>query len=624
VNINDAVRIVRERWRVVLLCLLLGLLGAGATAALTPRQYASDVSLYISPVGRAASPDDAYKANELAKEKMTSYAPLMKDKRITQAVVDKLQLPLTADQLSSHLTVTVQPDAVVMVASVTDTSPERAAAIANAVADEFVGVVTQLEQPFGSSSSSSTPTPAPTTPGVRQPPVAQQPANDTTTIRPQVIRKAVPQPTPVAPNVPFDVALGAALGLLVGLGAAFLGNARDTSVRDPERLQAITGAVVLSEIPEDRTARRVPIAVGQTPEPPRAEAYRRLRTNLQFHRSAPKGTGGKVVVVTSASIGDGTSVTACNLARALAASSRVILVDANLRHPQVATYLDLEPGPGLTTVLTGNLSWTFARRKGSDVALDVLPSGPVAPRMGELLTSRRMDDLLHELRKRYDFVIIDAPALLPVSDAAAVAARADGVVLVVRYRVTSEEQVEGAVDALRAVSAHLAGTVLSMAPPSRPRRRRARIYVDQPASHLPPMMSPAAAPLPPPPPDRRAPMEPSNVPPPRGDLGRPPLPPPDRRFPVEAPNGPPRGDLGRPPVPSPERRGPVDPANRPPLPPPPGRGPVEPVNGPRNDRPPVPSPDRRGPVEPANVPGRSDNGRAPDGPDEPGSDGAKK
>jgi non-specific protein-tyrosine kinase len=133
--------------------------------------------------------------------------------------------------------------------------------------------------------------------------------------------------------------------------------------------------------------------------------------------------------------------------------------------------------------------WPFARRRLHEVPLDVLPSGPVAPRLGELLTWRGMDHLLQDVRTRYDFVIIDVPALLPVSDAAAVAARADGVILVVRYRRTTE-QVAAAASALEAVSAPLVGTVLTMTPARQARRRRLRAYPERPASLL-PLLSPA-------------------------------------------------------------------------------------------------------------------------------------
>ncbi len=476
VSVNEALRIVRERWRIALVCLLLGLLGAGAALAVVPRQYEADVTLYVSLQGRADTSDSAYQASQLAKDRVVSYAPLMRDERITQAVVDQLKLPMTAEQLASHLTVTIQPDTVVMTEAVTDTSPERAAAIANAVAQQFVALVQQLEQPIG-------PAPAPAPVG--------QPAPEPSRIGVQIIRQATPSPLPVSPNVPFGLALGATLGLLVGVGAAFARHARDTSIRHPERLQALTSVATLAEIPTDRDARISPIAVDQAAGSLRAEAYRRLRTNLQFHDGAPEHHGrAQVIVVTSAVLGEGTSATACNLARALAEGSHVLLIDANLRHPQVETYFDLDPGPGLTTVLTGRLMWPFARRRLYEESLDVLPAGPVAPRLGELLTWRGMDDLLADVRARYDFVIIDVPALLPVSDAAAVAARADGVVLVVRCRRTTEEQVAAAVSALSAVSARLIGTVLTMTPARQARRRRLRAYPERPAALL-PLLGPA-------------------------------------------------------------------------------------------------------------------------------------
>ncbi|MDQ2706836.1 MAG: polysaccharide biosynthesis tyrosine autokinase [Actinomycetota bacterium] len=516
-SINEVVRIVRERYRVVLLCTLLGLLGAAAAVALIPREYASDVPLYVSLVGRVETSDQAYQANQLAKARVASYAPLMRDERITQAVINRLQLPMTAEQLAKHITVTVAPDAIVMVETVTDTSPQRAAAIANAAAEEFVGLVTQLEQPIG-------PAPAPA-PALG---AARQPTPEPTQIRPRIIRQATPSLIPVSPNVPFSVALGAALGLLIGLGAAFVRNARDTSVRDPERLQVLTSAAVLATIPADRAAGNSPITLDQSPESARAEAYRTLRTNLRFHHhGAPWNTGAKVVVVTSAGIGEGKSVTACNLARALATGSRVILIDANLRHPQVETYLGLEPGPGLTTVLAGNLGWPFARRRLNDVALEVLSSGPVGPRLGELLIWHRMDELLQELRRCYDFVIIDSPALLPVSDAAAVAARADGVILVVRYGATTEEQVAAAVEALRAVSAPVLGTALNMAPAPNPRRGRVNTYAEPPPPHLLPL--PLVNPV--------SPANPASPAIPASPVS--PLVPPDRRIPVE-----PAGNVG--------------------------------------------------------------------------------
>jgi tyrosine-protein kinase len=496
VSVNEALRIVGERWRVVLSCLLLGLLGAALALTVIPRQYSASVTLYVSLQGRATSSDEAYQASQLAKERASSYAPLMTDARITQAVVDQLKLPITAEQLAERLTVTVAPETVVLTESVTDTSPDQAAAIANAVAEQFVGLTQALEQqqPIGPAPAPP-PEPAPANRGAPAPAPEAAPTPAGAQIGTQIIRLATPSAVPVSPNRPFVVALGAALGLLIGIGAAFAHHVRDTSIRDRTRLQALTGVPLLAEIPADRNARMSPIAVDQDPGSRRAEAYRRLRTNLQFHGGVRQHSGAKVVVVTSAVRGEGTSATACNLARALADGNQVLLIDANLRHPQVETYLDLDPGPGLTTVLAGRLLWPFARRRLGDVPLEVLPAGPVAPRMGELLTARGMDNLLREVRERYDFVIIDVPALLPVSDAAAVAARADEVVLVVRYRKTNEDQVAAALRTLDAVSAPLIGTVLSMA--KRPRNGRMRGYPDRPVPLIPQLSIPTQSGPPP-------------------------------------------------------------------------------------------------------------------------------
>ena len=495
-SVNEALRIVGERWRVVLSCLLLGLLGAALALTVIPRQYSASVTLYVSLQGRATSSDEAYQASQLAKERASSYAPLMTDARITQAVVDQLKLPITAEQLAERLTVTVAPETVVLTESVTDTSPDQAAAIANAVAEQFVGLTQALEQqqPIGPAPAPP-PEPAPANRGAPAPAPEAAPTPAGAQIGTQIIRLATPSAVPVSPNRPFVVALGAALGLLIGIGAAFAHHVRDTSIRDRTRLQALTGVPLLAEIPADRNARMSPIAVDQDPGSRRAEAYRRLRTNLQFHGGVRQPSGAKVVVVTSAVRGEGTSATACNLARALADGNQVLLIDANLRHPQVETYLDLDPGPGLTTVLAGRLLWPFARRRLGDVPLEVLPAGPVAPRMGELLTARGMDNLLREVRARYDFVIIDVPALLPVSDAAAVAARADEVVLVVRYRKTNEDQVAAALRTLDAVSAPLIGTVLSMA--KRPRNGRMRGYPDRPVPLIPQLSIPTQSGPPP-------------------------------------------------------------------------------------------------------------------------------
>jgi capsular exopolysaccharide synthesis family protein len=475
VTLNDVLHIVRRRWRVVFACLALGLAAAGVVTYLTPREYSSDVTLYVSLEGRADSSDAAYQASQLAKERVVSYAPLLQDERITQPVIDRLQLPMTAAQLARHITVTVQPDTVVLSAAVTDTSPDRAAAIANALAEEFVGLVQQLEQPFGPETAAPTTAPAPA--GARAPATtAPAPApTQAPKIGAQIIRPATAVPLPVSPSVPFNLALGAAIGLLVGLAGAFVRNARDTTIRSAAQLQAVTGAPVLAKIAADRGARLHPLTAGAAPGSPAVEAFRKLRTNVQF---LGPDRPHRVITVASATAGEGTSTTACNLALALAdAANRVLLIDLNLRSPSVEQYLGMEPSTGAASVLAGRIPAKRAVRRWAEGRLDVLTSGGTPFNPSELLASRATDALLDEVRPHYDFIIIDTPALLPVTDAAVVAARSDGVILLVQYGRTAEEQVVAALNVLEAVKAPLLGVVLTRTPaPRHAGIRRSRSY----------------------------------------------------------------------------------------------------------------------------------------------------
>jgi non-specific protein-tyrosine kinase len=264
----------------------------------------------------------------------------------------------------------------------------------------------------------------------------------------------------VSPDTPFNLALGAALGLLVGVVGLVVREARDNTVRTAAELNELASAPVLAEIAHDRHVPSRPLIVDEPFVSARAEAFRKLRTNLQFR---DRDGDHRVIVVTSARVGEGSSSTACNLAVAMAeAGNRVLLLDANLRDPRVADYLGLDPFPGLVDVLVGRVVWQYARQRWNRGGFDALTAGPYPHNHSQLLASSSLADLLDDMRKHYDFIVVDTPALLAVSDGAAVAARADGVVLVVQHRQTSQDQVTAAVEALNAVSARLLGTVLTM------------------------------------------------------------------------------------------------------------------------------------------------------------------
>jgi capsular exopolysaccharide synthesis family protein len=252
--------------------------------------------------------------------------------------------------------------------------------------------------------------------------------------------------------------------LVIGVVIALLRQLLDT-VRTPQFLRTLTDAPVLGVIPYERSSKKSPLIVESHARSLRAEAFRQLRTNLQFidvERSV------RVLVVTSSVAYEGKSTTAANLAVTFADSGRrVLLIEADLRRPRVADYLGLERAVGLTNLLAGQVSLDDVLQPWGRTGLVVIPSGSLPPNPSELLESPRMIDLLEVLKTRFDIIVIDTPPLLPVTDAAVAAvaaAGADRAVLVVRHGKTTRSHVSAAVRSLRTVDARLLGTVLTMTP----------------------------------------------------------------------------------------------------------------------------------------------------------------
>lgn len=194
------------------------------------------------------------------------------------------------------------------------------------------------------------------------------------------------------------------------------------------------------------------------PKSPAAEAFRLLRTNLQF---MGLDTPLKSLLVTSATPGEGKSTVASNLAVSLAhAELNVCLVDADLRRPQLHHLFGADNWRGLTTALVNQKDLEADLQPSQVEGLTLLTSGPVPPNPAELLGSGRMEQLLRDLEAQFDVVVVDSPPTLAVTDALALAPRVSGVILVVRAGRVGRHQVRRAREALVAVKANLLGVVL--------------------------------------------------------------------------------------------------------------------------------------------------------------------
>jgi receptor protein-tyrosine kinase len=434
VDLRDYLTILRQRWLLITsVTLTVIALAALATWRTTP-QYASSTDLFIS-TSQASDDSQAFQGSQFSLQRVKSYAEMVNQNEITRRVIQRLDLDETPAELSRQISASAQLDTVILTITVTDPSPERAQRIAETTADVFVGYVGELETP---------------------------PGKDQATIKATVTNQATEPTSPVSPQPVRNLGLGLVLGLLLGAGIAVLRETLDTSVKNHRQLEELAEAPVIGAIPFDTAADGAPLISEIDTYSPRAEAFRVLRTNLSFiDPDAEK----KVFVLSSALPGEGKSTTACNLALALAeGGQKVALVEGDLRRPRVAQYLGLVDAVGLTTVLVGRVELADAMQETQFPGLSVLSSGKTPPNPAELLQSRAMAALIDDLRAEYDVVLIDAPPLLPVTDAALIASVVDGAVLVVRHGKTSADQVRGAVERLEGVGAKPVAAVFNMTP----------------------------------------------------------------------------------------------------------------------------------------------------------------
>jgi succinoglycan biosynthesis transport protein ExoP len=273
----------------------------------------------------------------------------------------------------------------------------------------------------------------------------------------------------------------------------------DTSVRHVDVAQRLVGAPVLGTIGYNSETKKSPLIVGDESKSTRAEAYRQLRTNLQFVDAARPAD---VILVTSSVPLEGKSTTAVNLGLTFAQfGERVLLVEGDLRRPQLSSYLGLEREVGLTNVLAGQVELTDVVQPWGNGGLSLLASGSTPPNPSELLGSARMRELIDGLRQEFDKIVIDTPPILPVTDAVVASSWADAVVVVIRHGRTSRAQLATAAQALVNVDAPVVGCVLNMRKTTRADRKvyGADSYYGSDEDHRPglesavPTLAPAAS-----------------------------------------------------------------------------------------------------------------------------------
>lgn len=420
----------RARWRFSVVTFLVGAIATLAIVFTMAPQYESSVKLFVST---ATGGQAEYSASLIVSQSVASYAELATDPSVLQRVIDKLGLDMGYEELADKVTADVILGTKTVQIDVRADTPELAQRIAQAEADEVVTLTDRLERPADS---------------------GEEPA-----ITARIATEPSISDVAVAPNLPLSIGIGLLVSLFVAIAGALLRDLLDRTIKSRQDVERITSQTVLATLPFDPQVKKEPLSAESGGS--LAEAFRVLRTNLQF---ANIDANAQAILVSSALPNEGKTLVATNLALSLAQSGRsVLLIDADMRNPNVAELLGLENSVGVVTVLVGRTTVDEAIQSHVS-GVNFMGTGPAPPNPAEVLDTQAMRDLVAQVRKEYDVVIIDAPPMLPVADASILMTEVDGALLLVRHGSTTREQLRLAVARIETVGGRLFGTVLNRTP----------------------------------------------------------------------------------------------------------------------------------------------------------------
>jgi capsular exopolysaccharide synthesis family protein len=261
--------------------------------------------------------------------------------------------------------------------------------------------------------------------------------------------------TAIRPNIPLNIALGVVVGLILGVGLAFFIEYLDTSVKTIDDVERALGAAVLGVIPQN-----VGSLLDEGDESPHAEAYRVLRTNILF--AGRKDESQTTFSVVSGGAGEGKTTTMFNLAVVFAQmGDRILIVDSDLRRPSMHRYMNVSNNVGLTNYLLGQATIDEVIQTTELPSLHFIPSGKLPSSSMGILSSAKMKEFVAEMKSRYDYVFLDAPPIMGVSDASVLASMVDMCVLVVQYRKYPQMMTQRAKEMVTKVGGELVGVVLN-------------------------------------------------------------------------------------------------------------------------------------------------------------------
>jgi capsular exopolysaccharide synthesis family protein len=470
--------IVRKRKWWVIAFALVGLIVSLAISFVEPKMYSATAQVLVQPSGQTSALGTTQQP--VTQTQVQTMEQLVTSAPVTNAVRRRLgDVPVvTASEVAQTNVIAITADSRV---------PSQAARIANTYAQAFVNdqqsavlnnltsaegrlrgqirsIGKQIKQLRGTSGNASELTALINQQAVLREQLTQMQVNNTGTVGGLVL--VTPAQTPLSPSSPKPTKnglLGLAAGLILGLAAAFLRESLDDAVNSKEMAEEFGGATVIAAVPMVNSwkKRNKPLVVSLArPMSPAAEAYRSLRTSLQFARQE-RDLG--IILVTSPAAAEGKTSTLSNLGAMFAqAGERVVLVSCDLRKPRLGEFFGLDEQAGLTTAILGERPLEdLIQPVPGDSNLWMLPSGQPPPNPAELLSGMRAQQIFSTLRELFDLVLIDSPPVLPVTDAVVLSKIVDATVLVVAAGQTSRGDLQRAAEKLGQVNAHITGIVLN-------------------------------------------------------------------------------------------------------------------------------------------------------------------
>ncbi len=414
-------------WIILLVSILCAVAGYFGSYYLIAEQYESSATMYISSNKNSSDGSDlTYNEYNLNIKLVNSYSELCKSNRILNAVLDETRLNIKLEDLSEMITVKSVNNTEIIKISVKSKWARTSATLANATAEVFIREIPEI---------------------IKMDNV-------------QIIDYATISEDPVSPNLLLNTLLAFLFGLIISILIVFLVDYFDITIKDKDQLEEVFNVPVFGVIPKISSNIINISDTKHVSAPVIKEAFLRLATNIGFLNIENQESIS--IAITSSNMGEGKSTVISNLAVSLSRNNKkVLLIDADMRKPTIHRFFKLTNKSGLSTVLSSNISWKHSVLTTDFQDLDVIVAGIQPPNPVMLLSTHKLKDIIDEAKQYYDYILIDAPPALVVSDVLALSLDTDHILVVASYKQVKIPEIQRVRKDFEQIGKAISGSILN-------------------------------------------------------------------------------------------------------------------------------------------------------------------